>query len=97
MFALAAHLAHFGDPLVAPPPRSTPTCGSTATCPPWRRTIITLSRSLRPLQKAYGVRLRISYGKVAEYRRRGVVHFHALIRLDEACPTIRIRYSPHQR
>jgi hypothetical protein len=48
----------------------------------WRRTMIALTRSLRPLERAHGVKLRISYGKVAEYQRRGVVHFHALIRLD---------------
>ena len=29
----------------------------------------------------------MSYGKVAEYQRRGVVHFHALIRLDQIDPT----------
>ncbi|HZD69719.1 MAG TPA: replication initiator, partial [Actinomycetes bacterium] len=28
--------------------------------------------------------VRVSYAKVAEYQRRGVVHFHALIRLDGA-------------
>ena len=48
----------------------------------WRRTTITLGRLLKPLERAHGVKLRISYGKVAEYQRRGVVHFHALIRLD---------------
>jgi hypothetical protein len=48
----------------------------------WRRTTIALSRALRPLGNAHGAKLRISYGKVAEYQRRGVVHFHALIRLD---------------
>jgi hypothetical protein len=48
----------------------------------WRRTVIRLGRNLRPYEHAYGVRLRVSYGKVAEYQRRGVVHFHALIRLD---------------
>jgi len=48
----------------------------------WRRTTITLTRSLRRLERALGLRLRVSYGKVAEYQRRGVVHFHALIRLD---------------
>jgi hypothetical protein len=52
----------------------------------WRRTTITLTRALRPLQKTYGVKLRVSYGKVAEYQRRGVVHFHALIRLDQVDP-----------
>jgi hypothetical protein len=48
----------------------------------WRRTMIRLGRNLRPYEHAYGIRLRASYGKVAEYQRRGVVHFHALIRLD---------------
>jgi hypothetical protein len=48
----------------------------------WRRTTIALGRLLKPLERAHGVKLRISYGKVAEYQRRGVVHFHALIRLD---------------
>ena len=28
------------------------------------------------------MKLRVSFGKVAEYQARGVVHFHALIRLD---------------
>ena len=32
------------------------------------------------------IKLRVSYGKVAEYQRRGVVHFHALIRLDGVDP-----------
>ena len=31
-------------------------------------------------------RVRLSFGKVAEYQRRGVVHFHALIRLDGLDP-----------
>ncbi len=38
------------------------------------------------LERAHGVQLRVSYGKVAEYQRRGVVHFHALIRLDRVDP-----------
>ena len=48
----------------------------------WRRTMIQLTRSLRPLERQHGLNLRVSYGKVAEYQRRGVVHFHALLRLD---------------
>jgi hypothetical protein len=52
----------------------------------WRRTMIALGRSLRTWEKTYDVKLRISYGKVAEYQRRGVVHFHALIRLDAVNP-----------
>lgn len=53
----------------------------------WRRTTITLGRFLKPLERAHGVRLRVSFGKVAEYQRRGVVHFHALLRLDLRHPT----------
>lgn len=49
----------------------------------WRRTMITLNRALRPYTPTdKKTKLRVSYGKVAEYQRRGVVHFHALIRLD---------------
>ena len=48
----------------------------------WRRTTITANRQLRLLAKHLGTRLRLSYAKVAEYQRRGLVHFHALIRLD---------------
>jgi hypothetical protein len=48
--------------------------------------MITLGRSLRPLERAHGIKLRVSYGKVAEYQRRGIVHFHALIRLDAVDP-----------
>jgi hypothetical protein len=52
----------------------------------WRRTMITLNRSLTRLGTHHGLRLRVSYGKVAEYQRRGVVHFHALIRVDRVQP-----------
>jgi hypothetical protein len=52
----------------------------------WRRFTITLRRSLARraglTDKALGAKVRISYAKVAEYQRRGVVHFHAIIRLD---------------
>ena len=50
--------------------------------------MIALNRSLHALEQAHGVELRISYGKVAEYQRRGVVHFHALIRLDRVDPAV---------
>ncbi|WP_419997783.1 replication initiator protein RepSA [Streptomyces boninensis] len=33
-------------------------------------------------QRALADQLRLSYGKVAEFQRRGAVHFHAVIRLD---------------
>jgi hypothetical protein len=54
----------------------------------WRRTTVYLRRELAraagltPAELAALVR--VSYAKVAEYQRRGVVHFHALIRLDGA-------------
>ena len=52
----------------------------------WRRFTITLRRTLarqaRLTNKALAAQVRVSYAKVAEYQRRGVVHFHAIIRLD---------------
>jgi hypothetical protein len=54
----------------------------------WRRTTITVQRALARLvgvQEGELRRLvRISYAKVAEFQRRGAVHFHAVIRLDAA-------------
>jgi hypothetical protein len=54
----------------------------------WRRTSIVLHRALARL---VGVGegdlrrlVRISYAKVAEFQRRGAIHFHAVIRLDAA-------------
>ncbi|RCW44686.1 hypothetical protein DFQ14_104276 [Halopolyspora algeriensis] len=52
----------------------------------WRRTTINLRRAVGRLGKDYGVKLRVSYAKVAEFQARGVVHFHALIRLDGVDP-----------
>jgi hypothetical protein len=60
----------------------------------WRRTTIAVYRALGRLvglQEGELRRLvRISYAKVAEFQRRGAVHFHAVIRLDAAtecrCP-----------
>jgi hypothetical protein len=52
----------------------------------WRRFTITLRRSLARLagmtQKAFAEQAKVSFAKVAEYQKRGVVHFHAVIRLD---------------
>lgn len=57
----------------------------------WRRLVTYLPRELA---KAAGLthreladQVRISYAKVAEYQRRGVVHFHAVIRLDARTTT----------
>lgn len=52
----------------------------------WRRFTITLRRHLAQrlgVSEKAGRRLvRVQFAKVAEYQRRGVIHFHALIRLD---------------
>ena len=52
----------------------------------WRRFTITLRRTLASRAgltgKALAAQLRVSFAKVAEYQRCGVVHFHAIIRLD---------------
>ena len=51
----------------------------------WRRTRINADRELSRLAKTMGIdpkTVRLRYVKVAEFQRRGIVHFHALIRLD---------------
>jgi hypothetical protein len=53
----------------------------------WRRTRIAADRQLRSLERVHGIKLRLSYAKVAEYQTRGLIHFHALIRLDAVDPT----------
>jgi replication initiator protein RepSA len=54
----------------------------------WRRTTIAIQRALGRLvglQEGELRRLvRISYAKVAEFQRRGAIHFHAVLRLDAA-------------
>jgi hypothetical protein len=60
----------------------------------WRRTTIAVQRGLGRLvglQEGELHRLvRLSYAKVAEFQRRGAIHFHAVLRLDAAtdcrCP-----------
>jgi hypothetical protein len=60
----------------------------------WRRTTIGLQRALGRLVGLDEATLRrvvrTSYAKVAEFQRRGAIHFHAVIRLDAAtdcrCP-----------
>jgi hypothetical protein len=60
----------------------------------WRRTTIALQRALGRLAgvNEAGLRrlVRLSYAKVAEFQRRGAIHFHAVLRLDAAtacrCP-----------
>jgi hypothetical protein len=61
----------------------------------WSRTTIYVYRALAQLAGMTEGELRrvvrISFAKVAEYQKRGAVHFHAIIRLDAAtacgCPT----------
>ena len=85
--AAAANDALLGDPLC---PGCYDYTGSVLfnACAPelWRRFTITLRRSLARqaglTNKALAAQLRVSYAKVAEYQHRGVVHFHAVIRLD---------------
>jgi hypothetical protein len=54
----------------------------------WRRTTIAIQRALGRLVGLQEGELRqlvrVSYAKVAEFQRRGAVHFHAVIRLDAA-------------
>jgi hypothetical protein len=59
----------------------------------WRRTTIYLPRTLARLtgttQKALRQLVRVAYVKVAEYQQRGLVHVHAVVRLDRAMPNYR--------
>ncbi|KJS58492.1 replication initiation protein [Streptomyces rubellomurinus] len=52
----------------------------------WARFTIHLRREIAKLaglsQRAFKDVARISFGKVAEYQKRGAIHFHAVIRLD---------------
>jgi hypothetical protein len=61
----------------------------------WSRTTIYVYRALAQLagltEGELRALVRVSFAKVAEYQRRGAVHFHAIIRLDAAttcgCPS----------
>ncbi|WP_309063306.1 replication initiator [Streptomyces sp.] len=54
----------------------------------WRRFTITLRRRLAATldvpASGLGEHLRLEYAKVAEFQARGLVHFHALVRIDGA-------------
>jgi hypothetical protein len=53
----------------------------------WRRTTIAIRRHLAKTANATGAgTVRLSYAKVAEFQARGLVHFHAIFRLDIADP-----------
>jgi len=60
----------------------------------WRRTVpVYLPRTLASqtgmTQRRLRELVRVAYIKVAEYQRRGLVHLHAVIRLDRAMPSYR--------
>jgi hypothetical protein len=62
----------------------------------WRRTTIALRRCLDKLARDHGTRVKLSYAKVAEFQRRGLVHFHAIVRLDGHDPADPYRViAPH--
>jgi hypothetical protein len=52
----------------------------------WHRTttlvVRHLARHLGVTEKEFRLQCRVSYGKVAEFQARGLVHFHVIIRLD---------------
>jgi hypothetical protein len=56
----------------------------------WRRFTIELPRALARMTglsaAAFGRLVTVQYAKVAEFQRRGVIHFHAIIRLDGRGP-----------
>jgi Replication initiator protein, pSAM2 len=60
----------------------------------WRRAVIGLRRELARAARSRGTTVRLSYAKVAEFQRRGVVHLHALLRLDGIDPADRERIAP---
>lgn len=57
----------------------------------WRRFTIRLRRELAHVlgmtQASAAKVVRVQFAKVAEFQRRGVVHFHAIVRLDGVHPT----------
>jgi len=59
----------------------------------WRRTTIyvprKLARRLGLTQNRVRKRVRVSFIKVAEYQRRGLVHLHVVVRLDRKLPAYR--------
>ena len=64
----------------------------------WRRFTIRvrreLARSLGMTQRAASRVVRLQFAKVAEFQRRGVVHFHAIIRLDGVDPELAFPAPP---
>jgi hypothetical protein len=60
----------------------------------WRRTVIAIRRRVDRLARSHGVRVRVSFAKVAEFQRRGLIHFHAIFRLDGLDPVHSERVVP---
>lgn len=64
----------------------------------WRRFTIRLRRELAHrlgmTQRAASKVVRVQFAKVAEFQRRGVVHFHAIIRLDGVHPELAFPAPP---
>ncbi len=48
----------------------------------WARTTIAWTRALTKIATAHRVQVKIRFAKVAEFQHRGLVHLHALLRLD---------------
>lgn len=60
----------------------------------WRRTTIAICRQLAKTARAQGIgKVQLAYAKVAEFQARGLVHFHAIFRLDATARP----GSPHPR
>ncbi|MFT4213871.1 MAG: replication initiation protein [Microbacterium sp.] len=66
----------------------------------WRRFTIQLRRSLAHelglTQRAAAEIVRVQFAKVAEFQRRGAVHFHAIIRLDGVSPDEEFPAAPRE-
>lgn len=58
----------------------------------WQNTVLRTRRGLAASLgigvRQLGEQLRVSFGKVAEYQQRGVVHLHVLVRLDGPTPDV---------
>src|SRR5262249_22639372 len=61
----------------------------------WRRTTIAIRRRLAKLARTHAVPVpRLSFAKVAEFQRRGQVHFHAIFRPAAPAPVPPERATP---
>jgi hypothetical protein len=61
----------------------------------WRRTTIAIRRHLARIARAHQAgTVQLSYAKVAEFQARGLVHFHAIFRLDATGPAGELTRPP---